>query len=384
MAAPTVVLVATLDTKAEEAGFLAGALARRGLKVAMLDIGLGANGATWPGEHKLGRMAEVTARAAGELAPLVAAGAAAVVAIGGGTGGEMALALMQDLPIDLPLVLVTTLPFDPRPALASAGIILVPTLADIAGLNHGLRQTLERAAAMVAALAQQAPPIDAAHPPAAGGVALTALGATQGAADGILAGLRGAAQECTVFHANGYGGAAYVRMAAQGRFRALIDATPHELTRIMLGGAHVAMPARFSIAVARGMPVILLPGALNFIGMGALREVPAHLLERPHYAHSGQFTHVKVTPQEMAMLARALAANLADATQPALVLVPMGGFSHQDAPGGAIEDVALRQVFLETMQAALPPGIPVQALASHINHPDTAARVLAECARHLT
>jgi uncharacterized protein (UPF0261 family) len=214
------------------------------------------------------------------------------------------------------------------------------------------------------------------------GVALTALGATQGAADGISAGLRQAGLECTLFHANGFGGAAYARMAAEGRFRALIDATPHELTRIMLGGAHVAMPTRFSIAAERAMPVVLLPGALNFIGLGALQEISAEMRERPHYAHSSHFTHVKVTSDEMAALARALAAALSPATAPAAVLVPMGGFSHQDAPGGAIEDEGLRRVFLEVMSAALRPGIRLKALDSHINHPATAAHALAELSSH--
>jgi uncharacterized protein (UPF0261 family) len=373
-----VALIATLDTKAAEAAFLARALERCGLGVALVDISLGAEGAVWQGERKLAGMAQVTTRATGDLAALVAGGAAAVIGLGGGTGGEMALALMQNQPMDLPQVMVTTLPFDPRPALASAGIILVPTLADIAGLNHALRQTLGRAAAMVAALVAEA---GAERPVASStGVALTALGATQGVADGIAAGLRDAGHEPTLFHANGYGGAAYVRMASEGRFRALVDATPHELTRLMLGGAHVAMPERFSIAVARAMPVLLLPGALNFIGLGALRDVPADLLGRPHYAHSGHFTHVKVTHDEMAALARALAAALMPAAAPVAVLVPMGGFSHQDAPGGAIEDEALRRVFLEAMQASLRPGISLKVLDSHINHPATAASALAELA----
>jgi uncharacterized protein (UPF0261 family) len=373
-----VALVVTLDTKAEEAGFLVRALEQRGLGVTVVDIGLGAEGVIWRGERKLARMAEVTSRASAELAAMVAAGVSAVVGMGGGTGGEMVLALMQNQPIDLPQVLVTTLPFDPRSALASAGIILVPTLADIAGLNHTLRQTLERTATIVAALAAQA--ASASVPTPQAGVAITVLGATQGAADGIAAGLRSAGHEPTLFHANGYGGAAYARMASEGRFSALVDATPHELTRIMLGGAHVAMPERFNIAVERAMPVLLLPGALNFIGLGAVKDVPSELLKRPHYAHSTHFTHVKVSPEEMALLARALAAALAPSTAPVVVLVPMGGFSHQDAPGGVLEDEALRRVFLETMNALLGPGMVLKALDSHINHPATAAHALAELA----
>jgi uncharacterized protein (UPF0261 family) len=373
-----VALVATLETKAEEAAFLAHALERRGLRVTVVDISLGAAGVVWPGARKLAAMAEVTARAARDLAVLLADGARGIIAIGGGTGGEMALALMRDQPIRLPQLLVTTLPFDPRAALASASVILVPSLADIAGLNGSLRLTLDRAASAMAALATAPEPdASAAAPP---GVAVTVLGATQGLADGIAAGIRRSGREPTLFHANGFGGAAYARMVGEGHFRAVIDATPHELTRIMLGGAHVPMPTRFSIAVEHALPLIVLPGALNFIGLGALSDVPSDLLRRPHYAHSSLFTHVKVTADEMAALAHALAAALAPATAPVTVLAPMGGFSHLDAPGGAIEDEALRRVFRDTMAAALPPGVALKALDSHINHPATVAAVLAELA----
>jgi uncharacterized protein (UPF0261 family) len=59
----------------------------------------------------------------------------------------------------------------------------------------------------------------------------------------------------------------------------------------------------------------------------------------------------------------------------AAVVAPMGGFSHQDAPGGAIENAALRRVFLEAMRARLRADIPVHAIDAHINHPDTATFV---------
>lgn len=365
-----IVLLATVDTKASEAEYLAAALARHGLSVEVVDLSLGAEGMIWPGDRKIARMREIAAKAADRLSRAVAEGANAAIGIGGGSGGEMILRIMESQPIDFPQLLVTTLPFDPRPALARTGIILVPTLVDFSGLNAPMRLVLERSAAMVAGLV--ATPQSQRSIPS---VAISVLGATQSGADALVAHVREAGTESTLFHANGYGGAALIRFARSGSFRALVDLTPHELTRMHLAGAHVAMPDRFSVAGELGLPHVVLPGGLNFIGLGPLETLPEAYRQRPHYAHSGFFTHVKVTKAEMASVARLLAENLNAARASVTVIVPMGGFSHQDCRGGAIEDQGLRDVFLETMQAHAGSKSRIQPIDTHINHPHTAARV---------
>ncbi len=366
-----ILLLATLDTKGSEATYLAGALARQGRSVEIIDLSLGAGGEVWPGPRKLARMAEVAEAAGLKVAEAVGRGARAAIGLGGGSGGEMILRIMEAQPIDFPQVLVTTLPFDPRPALARTGIVLVPTLIDFAGLNAAMREVLDRAAVMVAGLAGLPR-----GKPSEKSVAISVLGATQGAADLLNAGLNAAGAETAMFHANGYGGAALVRFAREGRLKALVDLTPHELTRMHLAGAHVAMADRFAVAAELGLPQVILPGGLNFIGLGPLESLPESYRSRVHYAHSGFFTHVKVTEAEMASLARLLAQNLNASRAPVIMIVPMGGFSHQDCPGGAIEDEGLRRVFLEAFRASATPAIRIQPIDAHINQPETAAAVL--------
>ncbi len=366
-----ILLLATLDTKGAEAAYLAEAITRQGRSVEIIDLSLQAGGEVWPGPRKLARMAEVTERAGQGVAEAVGQGARAAIGLGGGSGGEMILRIMEAQPIDFPQVLVTTLPFDPRPALARTGITLVPTLIDFAGLNEAMRAVLDRAAVMIAGLSglPRAAPSERS-------IAISVLGATQGAADGLNAAFRAAGTETAMFHANGYGGAALVRFAREGRLKALVDLTPHELTRMHLAGAHVAMPDRFVVARELGLPQVVLPGGLNFIGLGPLESLPDTYRARSHYAHSGFFTHVKVTEAEMAALARLLAENLNASDYPATMIVPMGGFSHQDCPGGAIEDESLRRVFLEAVRAPAMPTIRIQPIDAHINDPRTANAVL--------
>ncbi|MEO1681090.1 MAG: Tm-1-like ATP-binding domain-containing protein [Pseudomonadota bacterium] len=371
MAAPAAVVLATLETKAEETDYLTQKLAEHGVTCRTIDISLGSSGAVLDGADKIRAMDDAVDRAIGAIDGAVA-DAQVVVGVGGGTGGEIALRVMRALPITFPKVLITTLPFDPRIAAADASIIFVPTLADICGLNATLREVLENAAALTAGLCTTRRQAGACvERPSVG---ITGLGATEGAVQGLVAALRARGQECTVFHANGYGGAAFARFAQQGAFHTIVDLTPHELTRLHIAGAHVPMPERFS--AGGSLPRIVLPGALNFIGLGERSLLPDAYLDRPHYKHSGYFTHVKLTPDEMREVAGELAAALNAASGPKTLIVPLGGFSHQDAPGGAIQDRALREVFLGAARRQLRPEIEVRVVEAHIADPAVTAAIL--------
>ncbi len=206
-------------------------------------------------------------------------------------------------------------------------------------------------------------------------VGVTSLGVTGPGTDALCARLRADGHEVTVFHANGFGGAAFARWARTGAFHSTIDYTPHELTRCYVAGVHAEMPDRFT---AMGhLPRVVLPGGVNFLGLGEKGLMRQEYIQRPYYSHSPLFTHVKCTAREIAFCARTLGIALTRATAPVRVLIPMGGFSSEDRPGGAIEDADLRAVFADTLED----HVPLTRLDTHINDPATAhaaAAALAE------
>lgn len=367
-----VVVLATLTTKSEETKFLVDRLSEHGVNSTVLDTSLGNGGKRLDGVEKLRAMDDAVANALAAISAELEGGVNAIVGLGGGTGGEIGLRIMRGLPITFPKVLVTTLPFDPRIAIADSSIILVPTLADLAGLNATLREILENTAAMTAGLCTTRR--EARSCVINPSVGVTSLGATEDAITQLIAALRENNEESTVFHANGYGGAAFQRFAERGAFRSIVDLTPHELTRIHLAGAHVDMPSRFT--AAGDLPRVVLPGALNFIGLGEISLVASEFLHRPHYEHSGFFTHVKVTLAEMAALADRLVEHLNSLTGPTHLIVPMGGFSHHDRPGGAIEDQDLRSVFLDRVKSRLSKRVQLEAVDSHISDPSVTQAIM--------
>ncbi|ABD54304.1 Tm-1-like ATP-binding domain-containing protein [Jannaschia sp. CCS1] len=363
-----VLLMGTLETKRQELTYMAACLRRHGLEVELMDVSLGSNGAVWSGAEKLARMAARAEAAAAEISRHCLECKVAI-GVGGGTGGEIVLAAMKGLAATYPKILVTTLAFDPRPALSDSSITIIPTLCDIEGLNTQLRQVFENAAAMASGLTRS----EQVAPNGRRTIAVTTLGATAQAGAAISAELTELGFEPTVFHANGYGGAAFARFIEEGHVQGVIDMNVHELGRIRLAGAHVPMPTRFSSA--DGLPRVVLPGALNFIGLGAVETVPEAYLARPHYRHSSQFTHVKLTHDEMADQATALAGLLNRSMAPCQVLIPMGGFSHEDRPGGAIEDAGLRDIAADLLEVKAQ-AYSVTRIPHHINTPETAKAVV--------
>lgn len=359
-----VLLIGTFETKRDELGYLANALIRNGLDVEPVDISLGSGGTVLSGAEKLSRMTSRAEAAASQIANRCG-DCSVALAVGGGTGGEIAIAALKGLPARYPKVLISTMAFDPRAALADTAITLVPTLCDIEGLNPMLRQVFESTAAMVAGLSQ----VGANHSPTARTVAITTLGATGQGGSEVARLLREAACEATVFHANGYGGAAFARFVAEGAVAGIIDLNVHELGRLRLAGAHVPMPERF--ANAAGLPRVTLPGALNFIGLGEIDTVAETYRGRPHYQHSSYFTHVKLTDEEMADQAGALAQILNRSPAPGHVILPMGGFSHEDRPGGAIEDPRLREIAAEILETEAR-AYSTERVPHHINTTQTA------------
>jgi uncharacterized protein (UPF0261 family) len=372
-----VLVLATVETKASEVHYLAEAMSNRGLTPEICDISLLSGGKILSAADKLARMESIAQQVLAHVITRVDH-TVAIIGIGGGTGGEIILRILRGLPLAFPKLLVSTLPFDPRAALADNAITIIPTLADIAGLNASLRQIFDNTAAMVSGLAQSAPqPTTTADNATVNApvkaIGITALGATQGACEHLLSGLHADAYETMVFHANGYGGAAFARFARDGAFHAILDMTVHEITRTQIAGVHAPMPDRFTCA--SHLPRVVLPGGINFIGLGTLDELPPVYTSRAHYQHSGFFTHVALTLDEAENVTQTLSAQLNRCTGPVHVILPMGGFSREDRAGGAMENPALRDTVARTFEANAA-HFTVSRLPHHINDPETAAAAI--------
>lgn len=394
----TALIIATLDTKPEEALYLRRLLAERGIGSLVIDCGaLGAPGAA----ADISRQ-QVAAKAGRELIELASTGdkgaiivamtagltawvhdlwregrAQGVIAVGGGQGTAMGTAAMQGLPLGLPKVMVSTLAAgNLRPFLESTDIAVFPSLADMLGMNRVLERTLGNAANALAGMIKHPPAVS---PARAHCVGVSAFGVVTTGLMKLRARVEGPDTEMVFFHANGAGGAAMDSLAARGCFDALIDWTTHEITDRVAGGIFAAGPQRLDVLARRPLPCLVSTGAVDYACMGPAEQMPPGWRERNCIVHNRNITLVRATGEEMAAAARFLAVKLNRALAPVKVMIPLGGFSQPNAPGCQFYDPETDAIFVAVLEENLDPRVEVIKLSHHINDDafiDRAAREL--------
>ena len=111
MPTPQVLTLTTLETKARASAYFHQQLERLGLSWRSLDTSLRSS-EQLSGAGKLAVMQQRSLEVGAQAAAAVAAGAQVVVGLGGGTGGQIALDVLRQLPVELPKVLINSLAFD--------------------------------------------------------------------------------------------------------------------------------------------------------------------------------------------------------------------------------------------------------------------------------
>ncbi|OGP88980.1 MAG: hypothetical protein A2156_04865 [Deltaproteobacteria bacterium RBG_16_48_10] len=380
------VIIGTLDTKGAETAFLRDRLHSLGWKTRVIDTGLLAPPAFKPEVPR----EEVAARTGKTIEELLSEGkdkvdavnamaqgalsileewlhrgeVGGVIALGGGVGTWLGTTVMRSLPLGLPKVMVSTLPFqDIRPILGTKDIVLFPSVADILGLNPLLRNILRNAASALAGMAGL-PPAEETQKKVIGS---TSLGITTPA---ILASRRILEEngyEMTCYHANGYGGRAFEEGISSGMFLGVLDLTTHEITNQLFKGTCIAGEDRLETAGRKGIPQLVAPGALDVISKGPIETLSAEERKRPHYRHSPFFTHVRVSHEQMRQVGEVMAKKLNLSQGPAAVAIPLRGFSDQNRPGGLFYNPEADGEFLTTLKKQLSSKVPIVEVDAHMN-----------------
>jgi uncharacterized protein (UPF0261 family) len=390
---PRIALIATLDTKGEEAAYVRERILALGGEAVVIDSGiLGEPGGCEPDVTR----AEVARAAGRDLEGVRAAGSrgAAVegmqegvravlerlwterrvdgaLCLGGAEGALLGAAAMAALPVGVPKVIVSPSASGRRPFgpfVGEGDTLVMHSVTDILGLNPISRAVFDNAAAAVVGMAR-----DAGRPAAALGeqcVGITMLGHTTPAVMRMLPLLEAAGHEPVVFHANGVGGPAMERLIEAGALAGVIDFTLSELANAMHPtGIHATGPRRLTVAGEHGLPQVVVPGCVDFFNQGARSELPEQYRERKQYFHNPVATLVRLTADEEAELGRIVAERLAAARGPVRVVCPTGGFSLADVPGGDLWDPQADAAFIEALRDALPPEIPFEEVDAHVDDP---------------
>ena len=169
-----VLVVATMDTKGEEAAYLATCLEKLGLKPLIMDPGIRGNpdlpvfvsrqevasrGGTTLGEvqsipHEGRALNAMIVGAVKVAAELYEQGAIrGVVSIGGSMGTTLGSSVMRALPFGFPKVMISTMASrNTRAFVGTRDILMLHSVCDLAGLNRMTRKVLENGAGALAGM----------------------------------------------------------------------------------------------------------------------------------------------------------------------------------------------------------------------------------------
>lgn len=379
---PTIALVGTLDTKAEEYAWLRRAIEDRGATALAIDVGsFSTSDLAQVTSDEVIRAADAnpddlrSRRDRGEIMRVMGRGAAAVVtrlaeegrihgllAVGGSGGSSVAAPAMQALPIGFPKLLVSTMASgDVKPYVGAVDATMMYSVVDVAGINSISTIVLGNAVAAIVAMAQAyeqrtaedaaaGSASDADHKPLVG---VTMFGVTTPAADEARHRLDELGYETLVFHATGTGGRAMEKLVESGMLAGVVDLTTTELCDDLAGGVLSAGPDRLEMAGRTGLPQVVSVGALDMVNFGPEETAPEHYRDRNLLVHNPTVTLMRTTTEENAELGRRIARKLAAATGPTELFLPLRGVSAVDAEGGPFWDPDADRALFDALREGL-------------------------------
>lgn len=396
----TVTLLATLDTKGPEAGFLRDLLRSYDVAVRLVDCGcVGAPTAVAdvPREavfeaagtslaemvQRGDRGAAVTAAALGAtrlVSQWHAEGTlSGVLGLGGSAGTTIGTSAMRALPLGVPKVMLSTLGSgQTRPYVGGKDVLMLNAVADVSGINRISRTVLGEAARAMAGLVRfPAPASPAAERPL---IAATMFGVTTACVQHAQKILEAAGYEVLVFHATGNGGEAMESLIADGLIAGVLDLTTTELADELVGGTLSAGPDRLTAAGKRGVPQVISVGALDMVNFGPRATVPDRFRDRRFHVHNANVTLMRTTAEENRALGEEIGRKAAAATGPTTILLPLQGVSAIDRAGQSFDDPAARAALFEGIRATHG-TVSVKKFDRHVNDAEFAEAAAQELLR---
>ncbi|HXP74462.1 MAG TPA: Tm-1-like ATP-binding domain-containing protein [Stellaceae bacterium] len=392
---PIVAVLATMNSKGEEARFVADALARAGARPWIVDLSLQAHevagadvagrevaaaaGASWQTLDQRTRQEAAAVMAEGGarilLEKFVKGGIAGVIALGGASGTGLACSIMRALPYLVPKVMVSTVAATAAVEwyVAESDIAMYPSIGDIA-LNRITKSAMENAAFAVTAAARNWAAKQGAKSENTPLVAVSSFGGTSGCVERVSRRLESLGYEVILFHASGVGGRSLERLAASGELSGVVDVTTHEITDLIVNGVYSAGEARLKSAGAAGLPQVIVPGAIDHANFWVGRT-PERYKAREFFQYNAQNLLMRTNAEEFRKLGREFARRINAAKGRVRILIPLEGFSEHtkhrahDLEGNDVgpwkhpEDY---RIFADSLKAHLKTAR-VEELALHIN-----------------
>ena len=396
----TIVLIGTLDTKGVEYGYIRDRIVEQGCRVIVVDVGILGKPLFQPDitREQVAQAAELSIEEVassgeeGEAVQAMSKGAVKIVqelyqsgeldgvmSLGGTMGTMLGTTAMRALPLGIPKVMVSTQASgDTSPYVGTKDIVMIPSLADIVGLNRITKNVLTIAVGAVVGMVKAAPGPAPSDKPLIG---LTLQGDLMPCANSVMELLEQRGYEIVVLHAIGIGGKTLEEWIEQGLLDGVFDLVTTEVLQHMFHGLNDAGPARLEAAGRKGIPQLVAPGKADIITFDMTQGIPERLRDRKLSVHTPIRVVARTTKEERAQLGTVMAEKLNKAIGPTTVIIPKKGFSAADKEGNDWYDPEANLALIEALKRDLKPEIKLVEVDAHINDrlfAETAAMLLDE------
>ncbi len=386
----TIAIVATCDTKGEEALYLKRRIESYNIKGLVIDSGiLGEPVFVKPDVTRV-EVVEYSGLTIKELVEAGSRGAAVakmrdcihsfikklykenriqgLIAIGGAEGSVIARAAMDALPLGVPKIAVSTIASGKHlfsDLIGYNDATVMHSVIDILGINSISRRVFNNAVGAIVGMVNVKPDVTGKDRKSIG---ISMLGTTTKPIMSVIKPeLEQRGYEVLTFHANGTGGDCMDTLAAEGFFAGVLDFSTNELVANNFGGLHVAKPGRMEAAIEAEVPTVVAPGAANIIVLSAEEALQSRYDNRQKYLHNPNITLINTTAEELKTVAATFADKLNRAKGKVKFLFPAQGFCSQDKEGLSLYNPDGNPVFLDELRKSLRPDIPIIEIDAHIN-----------------
>jgi uncharacterized protein (UPF0261 family) len=289
----------------------------------------------------------------------------AAVGMGGGGGTYIALSAMQQIPLGIPKLCLSTIAAkDLSRQVGDKDISLMPSIVDVAGLNSISKPLIAQAAAAICAMANVKVTKDETT---SGSIAISMFGNTTACVDQCTALLKEEGYEVLAFHATGLGGKTMEALMREGCFDAVLDITTTELADDLCGGICSAGPDRLNAAAEMGIPQVVVPGCLDMVNFAQWDTVPEQYRSRHLYSWAPDVTLMRTNEDENIILGEKLARKVNRSLAPATILLPKKGLSQIDAAGGVFYRPEINQALFDSIKCHAREAVDVIEMDAHIN-----------------
>jgi uncharacterized protein (UPF0261 family) len=305
-----------------------------------------------------------------------------VIGLGGSTASLMASDVMRSLPFGVPKVMVSStaaLPGLSTRYIGTGDLAIFHTVIEISGLTAPLKNVLERSAAAITSMAQvDTLTVESARQGGKPLVAMSMFGPTEKCSQHVRQRLETEGFQVIGFSAAGVCDRAMEEMISRNFFDAVVELAPGGVGEEALGGMRAAGPDRLTAAGRLGIPQVIAPGGVNLMSPRKSRYKPEYY-QRKKFDMDELRTFLRLSVEEMELVAEIFADKLNVACGPTVFLFPKRGWSAIDQPSSDMFEETEDRVFVDVFRAKASPKVVTREVNANLEDEEFAEAVVEAC-----